>query len=115
MAKSLALQRELGPVFDVTLDCEDGAPVGGEAGHAELVARMLLSAENRFDRVGARVHPVGHPAFADDVATIVGQAAEPARLSDAAEGRERRRCRAGGRARRCRERGVERGAFPCTR
>ena len=31
MAKSLELQRELGPVFDVTLDAEDGAPVGGEA------------------------------------------------------------------------------------
>ena len=25
MRKSLALQAELGPVFDVTLDCEDGA------------------------------------------------------------------------------------------
>jgi citrate lyase subunit beta/citryl-CoA lyase len=74
MAKSLALQLELGPVFDVTLDCEDGAPVGGEASHAELVARTVLSAENRFGRVGARVHPVGHPAFADDVATIVGKA-----------------------------------------
>jgi len=75
MAKSLALQKELGPVFDVTLDCEDGAPVGGESAHAELVARTLLSGENRFGRVGARVHPVGHPAFADDVRTIVGQAA----------------------------------------
>jgi citrate lyase subunit beta/citryl-CoA lyase len=75
MAKSLALQRELGPVFDVTLDCEDGAPVGGEAGHAELVAGLLRSAENRFGRVGARVHPVRHPAFAADVATIVGKAA----------------------------------------
>jgi citrate lyase subunit beta/citryl-CoA lyase len=31
MRKSLALQAEMGPVFDVTLDCEDGAPVGGEA------------------------------------------------------------------------------------
>ena len=30
MTKSLELQAELGPVFDVTLDCEDGAPVGGE-------------------------------------------------------------------------------------
>jgi citrate lyase subunit beta / citryl-CoA lyase len=75
MAKSLALQGELGPVFDVTLDCEDGAPVGGEAEHAELVAGLLLSAENRFGRVGARVHPVRHPAFAADVATIVGKAA----------------------------------------
>ena len=30
MRKSLELQAELGPVFDVTLDGEDGAPVGGE-------------------------------------------------------------------------------------
>src|ERR1700722_2946624 len=28
MLKSLALQQELGPVFDITLDCEDGAQVG---------------------------------------------------------------------------------------
>jgi citrate lyase subunit beta / citryl-CoA lyase len=75
MAKSLALQAELGPVFDVTLDCEDGAPVGGEAGHARLVADLLRSPENRFGRVGARVHPVRHPAFAADIATIVGRAA----------------------------------------
>jgi malate dehydrogenase len=34
MRKSLALQAELGPVFDVTLDNEDGAPVGGEVEHA---------------------------------------------------------------------------------
>jgi citrate lyase subunit beta/citryl-CoA lyase len=27
-------------VFDVTLDCEDGAPVGGEADHAALVTRI---------------------------------------------------------------------------
>ncbi|MEP7303271.1 MAG: aldolase/citrate lyase family protein [Caldimonas sp.] len=74
MTKSLALQAELGPVFDVTLDCEDGAPVGAEAAHAELVAAMLMSAGNLFGRCGARVHPVDHPAFAGDVATIVGAA-----------------------------------------
>ena len=74
MRKSLALQAEMGPVFDVTLDCEDGAPIGGEAEHAHLSAEVALSSENRFDRVGARVHPVGHPSFADDVATLVGRA-----------------------------------------
>jgi citrate lyase subunit beta/citryl-CoA lyase len=74
MRKSLALQAELGPVFDVTLDCEDGAPVGGEAEHAHLVAELLLSDENRHGRVGARVHPVDHPAFASDVATLIGRA-----------------------------------------
>ena len=61
MAKSLALQAELGPVFDVTLDCEDGAPVGGEAEHAQLVASMVMSARNVHGRCGVRVHPVDHP------------------------------------------------------
>ena len=75
MTKSLALQAELGPVFDVTLDCEDGAPVGAEAAHAELVTAMLMSAANVHGRCGVRVHPVGHPSFAADVATIVGAAA----------------------------------------
>src|SRR5574343_1830724 len=55
MRKALALQAELGPVFDVTLDCEDGAPVGGEAEHAHLCAELVTSAANRFGRVGARV------------------------------------------------------------
>ncbi|MCE9660837.1 MAG: CoA ester lyase [Burkholderiales bacterium] len=75
MVKSLELQAELGPVFDVTLDCEDGAPVGGEAAHAELVAAMVMSQRNVHGRCGVRVHPVEHPWFAADVATIVGAAA----------------------------------------
>ncbi len=74
MRKSLALQAELGPVFDVTLDCEDGAPVGGEAEHAHMAAEFVMSSANRFGRVGARVHPVDHPSFAADVATLVGRA-----------------------------------------
>ncbi|MET0209316.1 MAG: aldolase/citrate lyase family protein [Burkholderiaceae bacterium] len=74
MRKSLALQAEMGPVFDVTLDCEDGAPIGGEAEHVRMCAELAMSAENRFGRVGARVHPVDHPSFADDVATLVARA-----------------------------------------
>ncbi|MDR5647801.1 CoA ester lyase, partial [Burkholderia cenocepacia] len=61
MRKSLALQAELGPVFDLTLDCEDGAAVGQEAAHAALVADLLGSAENRFGRVGVRIHDFSHP------------------------------------------------------
>ncbi len=74
MRKSLALQAELGPVFDVTLDCEDGAPVGGEAEHAQLCAELVMSADNRFGRVGARVHPIDHPSFEHDVDTLVRRA-----------------------------------------
>ncbi len=74
MRKSLALQGEMGPVFDVTLDCEDGAPVGGEAAHAHLVAELADSALNRHGRVGARIHPVTHASFADDAATLIARA-----------------------------------------
>jgi len=78
MRKSLQLQAEMAQefgtcVFDVTLDCEDGAPVGLEAAHARLVARLALEAAPGA-RVAARVHAVDHPAFEGDVATIVGEA-----------------------------------------
>ncbi|HEY6039485.1 MAG TPA: hypothetical protein VIV58_34635, partial [Kofleriaceae bacterium] len=63
MRKSLELQAELGPVFDVTLDGEDGAQVGGEVEHAHLIAELVQSTANRFDRVGARIVPRAHPAF----------------------------------------------------
>jgi citrate lyase subunit beta / citryl-CoA lyase len=76
MQKALALQAELGPVLDVTLDCEDGAPVGGEAAHAKMCADLVMSSVNKHGRVGVRVHPVDHPAFANDVATLVGVAGE---------------------------------------
>lgn len=78
MRKSLQLQAEMmqefgACVFDVTLDCEDGAPVGAEAEHARLVAQLAQDAAPGT-RVAARVHPVDHPAFANDVATIAGEA-----------------------------------------
>ncbi len=78
MRKSLQLQAEMAAefgacVFDVTLDCEDGAPVGGEREHAALVAELAASAIPG-SRVAVRVHPVDHPAFEEDIATIVGRA-----------------------------------------
>lgn len=80
MRKSLQLQAEMADefgtcVFDVTLDCEDGAPVGGESEHAQLVAELALTAAPGM-RVGARVHPVGHPAFESDLAHILGRAGD---------------------------------------
>jgi citrate lyase subunit beta/citryl-CoA lyase len=80
MAKSLALQGELGAVFDVTLDCEDGAPVGAEIEHAQSIAELIGSAANRFGRVGARMLPVDHPRFEAVLAALVGGARPPAYL-----------------------------------
>jgi len=74
MRKSLQLQAELGPVFDVTLDNEDGAPVGGEREQAHLIAALVNSPDNRFGRVGARLLPVDHPAFGDVAKTLVHDA-----------------------------------------
>ena len=78
MRKSLQLQAEMSEefgtcVFDVTLDCEDGAPVGGEADHAALVVALALQAAGTA-RVAVRVHPVDHPSFDADIAVIAGQA-----------------------------------------
>ena len=78
MRKSLQLQADMTAefgacVFDVTLDCEDGAPVGGEAEHAALVTELALSAPVGA-RVAARVHPVDHAHFEADVALIAGRA-----------------------------------------
>jgi citrate lyase subunit beta/citryl-CoA lyase len=80
MSKSLQLQAELGPVFDVTLDNEDGAPVGREVEHARLIAGLLGGPLNRFGRVGVRLLPVGHPAFGDVAAIVLGAARRPAYL-----------------------------------
>ena len=72
--KSLALQATLGPVFDVTADCEDGAAVGAEAEHAAMVAARVNGPGNRFGRLGARVHDPQHRAFEADLATLIGTA-----------------------------------------
>jgi citrate lyase subunit beta/citryl-CoA lyase len=88
MRKSLQLQAEMTAefgacVFDVSLDCEDGAPVGGEHEHALMVVALAREAHEAArakalpaaPRIAVRVHPVEHAAFDADVATIVGGAA----------------------------------------
>ena len=80
MRKSLQMQAELTEEFgtcvvDVTLDCEDGAPVGQEVEHARLVA-SLASGASATARVAARVHATDHPAFASDIDIIAGAAGQ---------------------------------------
>jgi citrate lyase subunit beta/citryl-CoA lyase len=76
MRKSIALQQELGPLFDITFDCEDGAGAGDEEAHARLVTALLNDEGNQFGRIGARVHDVDSPYFEQDVAIICGGAAQ---------------------------------------
>ena len=89
--KSLQLQAELmaefgACVFDATLDCEDGSPVGGELDHAQMVVGLLQEIHEQdrqnpsthvdagWRRTGVRFHPVEHPAFESDVDIIAGTA-----------------------------------------
>jgi citrate lyase subunit beta/citryl-CoA lyase len=76
ITKALALQvqlaNELGRnVMDVTLDCEDGAPVGGEHDHALMVRDIAIQ---HFQTTGlkaaVRIHPTDHPSFEDDIVTL---------------------------------------------
>jgi citrate lyase subunit beta / citryl-CoA lyase len=76
MQKSMALQQELGPLFDITFDCEDGAAAGAEPEHAQLVARLLNDEGNRHNRIGVRVHDVNSAFFSGDITVIVGAAAQ---------------------------------------
>ena len=76
MKKALALQEELGPCFDITFDCEDGAPIGQELEHAQLVSNLINSAQNRFHRVGVRVHDPKNNFFEQDVDILINQCAK---------------------------------------
>lgn len=82
MRKSLQLQADMleefgACVFDVTLDCEDGAPAGGEAEHAAMVVELAGQTYRNSGgraRVAVRVHAVDHPSFEADMAMVAGQA-----------------------------------------
>ena len=76
MRKSMALQQELGPLFDITFDLEDGAEAGFELEHAQLVAALLCEDANAFNRIGARVHDIDSPYFESDVTILCASASQ---------------------------------------
>jgi len=80
LKKALQIQAESSvdgrPVFDITADFEDGAPAGRERYHAEMIAGFLHSGENRFDRIGVRIHDVRHPAWREELEIIVSRAGQ---------------------------------------
>ena len=84
MKKSLQLQAEMTEefgacVFDVTLDCEDGAPAGAEVEQAHRVVGLANAGYSQAHgikpRIGARLHPVDHAYFESDAAIVAGGAA----------------------------------------
>ena len=74
--KALTLQDSLGPIFDITCDCEDGAAAGQEREHAEMIVRVLTSEANKHKMAGARIHDYTHPAWQQDIDILVRGAGE---------------------------------------
>jgi citrate lyase subunit beta / citryl-CoA lyase len=72
--KALSLQDSIGPVFDITCDCEDGAASGQEREHAEMIVRVLTSDANKHKMAGARIHDYTHPAWKQDIDILVAGA-----------------------------------------
>ncbi|MFN8508821.1 MAG: aldolase/citrate lyase family protein [Dehalococcoidia bacterium] len=71
ISKAFELQAKMGGVFDITMDCEDGAPTGAEKAHAEMVVRMQNSPLNKFDMAGVRIHDYTNEHWRQDVDIIV--------------------------------------------
>ena len=76
ITKAFQLQEKMGGVFDITMDCEDGAPTGAEKAHAEMVVRMQNSDLNKFNMAGVRIHDYTNEHWRQDVDIIVPGAGE---------------------------------------
>src|SRR3990167_1101319 len=69
--KALELQNTKGGVFDITMDCEDGAPQGREKEHAEMIVAMANGPLNKHKMAGARIHDYTNPHWRGDVDILV--------------------------------------------
>lgn len=75
ISKAFQLQDQMGGVFDITMDCEDGAPTGAETEHCAMVVRLQNSPLNKHKMAGVRIHDHSHDHWQQDVDIIVGGAA----------------------------------------
>lgn len=69
--KALELQDKKGGVFDITMDCEDGAPEGREKEHAEMIIDIQKSELNKHKMSGVRIHDYSNEFWKQDVDILV--------------------------------------------
>lgn len=74
--KAYSFQDEKGPVFEITQDCEDGAPTGQEKEHAEMIVRLTNSEHNKHNMGGARIHDYTSKFWKQDVDILVSGCGE---------------------------------------
>jgi citrate lyase subunit beta/citryl-CoA lyase len=66
-------------LVDLTLDLEDGAPVGDEESLRLLFVKLLNSSENSMRQCGVRIHPSDSPHCLRDLEVILTQAGDKVR------------------------------------
>lgn len=71
ITKALELQNKKGGVFDITMDCEDGAPAGREKEHAEMIVALQKSELNQHKMSGVRIHDYQNEYWQQDVDIVV--------------------------------------------
>ncbi|MBI4411892.1 MAG: CoA ester lyase [Deltaproteobacteria bacterium] len=71
ITKALELQNKKGGVFDITMDCEDGAPAGREKEHAEMIVAIQKGPLNQHKMSGIRIHDYTHAHWKKDVDIVV--------------------------------------------
>lgn len=76
ITKAMELQQKMGGVFDVTMDCEDGAKEGQEKQHAEMVVELAKSKQNAVKKAGVRIHDYTNRWWKQDVDILVPGAGE---------------------------------------
>jgi citrate lyase subunit beta/citryl-CoA lyase len=80
--KAMELQQKLEGIFDITMDCEDGAKQGEERKHAEMVVAMAKSSKNVKKKAGVRIHDYSNAHWKQDVDILVpGAGAELAYIT----------------------------------
>ncbi len=71
ITKALELQVKKGGVFDITMDCEDGAQEGQEKAHAELIVKLQNGELNKHNMSGVRIHDYSNKHWQQDVDILV--------------------------------------------
>src|SRR5262245_29690666 len=70
ITKAMELQQKMGAVFDITMDCEDGAKEGQEKQHAQMVVDVAKSQVNAAKKAGVRIHDYTNQWSKQDVDTL---------------------------------------------
>jgi citrate lyase subunit beta/citryl-CoA lyase len=76
IVKAMELQQKLNGIFDITMDCEDGAKQGQEKQHAEMVVDVAKGKSNVAKKAGVRIHDYTNPSWKQDVDILVPGAGE---------------------------------------